>query len=45
MTDDYLKLYRQVIGSDVSLRVRTSDMPKLAEPAEQDKLSLAENAA
>ena len=45
MADDYLKLYRQVMGSVLSLRVRTSDISKLAGTAEQDKLSLAENAA
>ena len=45
MADEYLKLYRQIIGRDLSLGIQTSDMPKLAASAEQDKLSIAENAA
>jgi glycosyltransferase involved in cell wall biosynthesis len=45
MADDYLKLYRHVIGRDLSLSVRTSDMPTLSGDAEQDQSSFAENAA
>jgi glycosyltransferase involved in cell wall biosynthesis len=45
MAGDYLKLYRQIIGRDLSLSIRTIDMPTLARDAEQDKSSFAENAA